>query len=101
MISLAVLSLTLLPFAAAQNTATDLAAIKAHFTQSKIVPDLFDNFNPVAVLTVNFPGKHRKLSFFRSLSHRFAGVGDITPGQTLTQAGEYSAIRITSAESYI
>ncbi|KIY67727.1 PEBP-like protein [Cylindrobasidium torrendii FP15055 ss-10] len=85
MFALAALSLTVLPFVSA-DTALDLAGIKAHFTQSKIVPDLFESFNPEAVLTVNFPG-----------------VGDITPGQTLTQAeaGGYPSIKVTAANSSV
>ncbi|KAF9050737.1 PEBP-like protein [Hymenopellis radicata] len=87
MISLVAVSLSLLPFVASQSdTATGIAAIKAHFTQSHIVPDLFDSFNPIAVLAVNYPG-----------------VGDITPGQTLTQAeaGGYPTIKVTAANSSV
>lgn len=60
MISLPVLlSLSLLPFVASQSpndTSLQIAAIKAHFTQSEIVPDLLSSFDPSAILTVNFQG---------------------------------------------
>ena len=41
------------PFAAAQDATQ---AIKAHFTQSGLVPDLFSSFEPTALLTLDFPG---------------------------------------------
>lgn len=44
------------PFALAQDTTLSLQAIKAHFTQSALVPDLFSSFEPRALLTLNFEG---------------------------------------------
>ncbi|KAK0228323.1 phosphatidylethanolamine-binding protein [Armillaria fumosa] len=90
MISLPVLlSLSLLPFVASQSsndTALQIAAIKAHFTQSEIVPDLLSSFDPSAILTVNFQG-----------------VGDITPGQALSQdqVGTAPTVTVTPANSTV
>ena len=50
------------------DTALGIAAIEAHFTGADLVPSLLASFDPSAVMTVNFPG-----------------VGDITPGQNLTE----------------
>ncbi|KAF8964644.1 hypothetical protein BDZ97DRAFT_875017 [Flammula alnicola] len=58
-------TLALVPFAAAQSL--DIEAIEAHFTQSALVPDLFTSFDPSALLSLNF------------------AVGDLKPGQLLTQ----------------
>ncbi|KAF8655873.1 hypothetical protein AX16_002956 [Volvariella volvacea WC 439] len=83
-------SLALVPFVAAQgggnaadNVALELEAIKAHFEQSHLVPDLLEEFDPVALLTLNYEG-----------------VGDITPGQALTneQVGPTPVITITAPE---
>jgi hypothetical protein len=55
----------------AQSTddpALEIAAIEAHFTGAGLVPSLLASFYPDAAMTVNFPG-----------------VGDITPGQNLTE----------------
>jgi hypothetical protein len=59
-----------IPFVAAQSndTAFQIEAIEAHFSQAGIVPQLLSTFNPSAVLTINFDG-----------------VGDVSPGQALTQ----------------
>ncbi|KAK0459502.1 uncharacterized protein EV420DRAFT_269738 [Desarmillaria tabescens] len=91
MISLPViLSLSLLPFVASQSsndTALQIAAIKAHFTQSEIVPDLLSSFDPSAILTVNFEG-----------------VGDITPGQALSQDRKLAplpTVTVTPANSSV
>ncbi|KAF8163020.1 phosphatidylethanolamine-binding protein [Crassisporium funariophilum] len=50
-----IISLAIVPFAAAQGTALDLKAIEAHFTQSALVPDLFATFKPTALLSLNYP----------------------------------------------
>ncbi|KAG7452730.1 PEBP-like protein [Guyanagaster necrorhizus] len=90
MISLPVLlSLSLLPFVASQSsndTTLQIAAIKAHFTQSEIVPDLLSSFDPSAILTVNFEG-----------------VGNITPGQALSQdqVGTAPTVTVTAANSSV
>ncbi|KAH7930907.1 PEBP-like protein [Leucogyrophana mollusca] len=71
MISLSViLSLALIPFVQAQSNdpVLDIAAIQAHFSGSGLVPSLLPSFNPSAVLTVSY-----------------SGVGNISPGQALTQ----------------
>jgi len=87
MVFLPILSLALLlPFAQAQtnDSALQIAAIEAHFKQSQIVPQLLSSFEPSALLTVNY-----------------AGVGDITPGQPLTEDQSASApsVTVTSANS--
>lgn len=59
MISLTVfVSLALIPFAAAQasSPAFEIEAIKAHFTQSAIVPSLLAAFEPTALLSLNYEG---------------------------------------------
>ena len=62
---------------ASNNTAVGIEAIEAHFTQSGLVPSLLPTFDPSAVLTLSFDG-----------------VGDISPGQALTQQRklEYSRV---------
>lgn len=60
MIALCLLvSLTVLPFVTAQSddTALQLKAIEAHFTQSQIVPSLLTTFDPSALLSVNYAGE--------------------------------------------
>jgi hypothetical protein len=59
--------LALSTFAFAQNAEAQTDAIEAHFEGSHIVPDLLESFDPEAALVVNFDG-----------------VGDIAPGQKLT-----------------
>jgi phosphatidylethanolamine-binding protein len=80
--------LTLLPFVAAQtsNPALEIAAIKAHFNQSGLVPALLPAFDPTALLTISF-----------------AGVGDLTPGQKLTpeQSAPTPTISFTPANSSV
>ena len=53
---------------ASNNTELGIAAIEAHFTQSGLVPSLLPTFEPSAVLTLSY-----------------SGVGDVSPGQALTQ----------------
>ncbi len=53
------------PLAAAQGATLGLQAIKAHFTQSGLVPDLFSSFEPTALLTLGFPGS---VTFFPFIS---------------------------------
>jgi len=83
MLSLSIVaSFALIPLAAAQqNVNLELAAAKAHFEQSLLVPELIEAFNPTALITVNYPG-----------------VGDITHGQLLTgdQAAPAPTITVTA-----
>jgi hypothetical protein len=58
-----------LALAQSNNTALQIEAIQAHFSNAQLVPVPIPAFNPTAVLTVNFNG-----------------VGVITPGQLLTEA---------------
>jgi len=80
MLSLSIVaSFALIPLAAAQqNVNLELAAVKAHFEQSRLVPELIEAFNPTALITVNYPG-----------------VGDISPGQLLTKDQTAAAPTIT------
>ncbi|KAG7092215.1 hypothetical protein E1B28_008582 [Marasmius oreades] len=87
MFSLALL--TLLPLVAAQsaqNLPLEIAAIKAHFNQSGLVPSLLPTFEPSALMTINFPE-----------------VGDLKPGQSITQAqsGPTPTISFTPANSSV
>jgi hypothetical protein len=79
-------SLALVPFVVAQATSIGVEAIEAHFTQSAIVPNLLASFNPSALLSLNF-----------------AGVGDVQPGQALTQAqvAPTPTVTITPANSSV
>lgn len=61
---------------ASNNTGLGVAAIEAHFTQAELVPSLLPTFDPSAVLTLSF-----------------TGVGDVSPGQALTQQRTSSVIR--------
>jgi len=75
----------LLPFVASQDSpGLQLAGIEANFNQSHLVPDLLSNFNPTALLSLNY-----------------AGVGDITPGQALTeeQVAPTPTVTVTPASS--
>ncbi|KAK7043719.1 hypothetical protein VNI00_008331 [Paramarasmius palmivorus] len=88
MFSLSLLSLALIPFVSAQsdNVALEVEAIKAHFTQSHIVPDLLASFNPSAYMTLNYEG-----------------VGDLTPGQAISQpqSGPQPTITVQAANSSV
>jgi len=55
------------PLILAQDATLGLQAIKAHFQQSALVPDLFSSFEPIALVSLNF-----------------SGVG-VQPGQNLTR----------------
>ena len=68
------LALSLLPVAFAQdsNVALDIEAIKAHFSNAGLVPSLLATFDPVAAMSVSFPG-----------------VGVIQPGQALAMDRKY------------
>jgi phosphatidylethanolamine-binding protein len=83
MLSLSIVaSFALIPLAAAQqNVNLELAAAKAHFEQSLLVPELIEAFNPTALITVNYPG-----------------VGHIAQGQALTgeQVGPAPTITVTA-----
>lgn len=67
------LALSLISLVAAQdnNTALDIEAIEAHFSNAGIVPDLLSTFDPSAAMSVSFDG-----------------VGVIQPGQALSQDRE-------------
>ncbi|KAI0060840.1 PEBP-like protein [Artomyces pyxidatus] len=75
-------------FVSAQSTSSDnslgISAIKAHFTQSGLVPSLLPSFNPSGLLGVTF-----------------TGVGAISPGQSLTetQVAPTPLISVTPANS--
>jgi len=56
MYALCIAAVLFAPFAAAQDATLGLQAIKAHFTQSGLVPDLFSSFEPTALLTLDFSG---------------------------------------------
>jgi hypothetical protein len=75
-----------IPLVAAQSndTAVQIEAIEAHFTQAALVPQLLATFNPTALLTINFEG-----------------VGDVSPGQALTQdqVSPTPSIKITANSS--
>ena len=68
-------SLSLLSLVLAQNSsdspAFEVEAIEAHFKNAGLVPDLLANFTPVAEMAVSFNG-----------------VGQIQPGQQLSQDRE-------------
>ncbi len=75
MISVSViLSLALAPFVLGQSNNSELGieAIEAHFTNAGIVPSLLASFDPSAVLTLSYNG-----------------VGNISPGQALTNTREF------------
>ncbi|ESK88404.1 nucleus protein [Moniliophthora roreri MCA 2997] len=88
MFSLSLLSLALIPFVSAQsgNVALEIEAIKAHFTQSQIVPELLASFDPAAYMTLNYEG-----------------VGNLTPGQAISQAqsGPTPSITVQPANSSV
>jgi len=56
------------PLVFAQDATLGLQAIRAHFQQSALVPDLFASFGPTALVTLTF-----------------SGLGEIQPGQLLTR----------------
>ncbi|KAH9989785.1 phosphatidylethanolamine-binding protein [Russula vinacea] len=60
------------------DTALGIAAIEAHFTNAKLVPDLLATFDPGAIMTVTF-----------------SGVGAISPGQNLTTEQVAAAPELT------
>jgi len=67
---LVLISAAFVPFVQAQSNPTlDIAAIEAHFAGAGLTPSLLPSFNPTAALTVTY-----------------TGVGNISPGQALTQA---------------
>lgn len=65
------LALTFVPFVFSQanNGTLGVEAIEAHFSNAGIVPSLLQSFDPSAVLTLSYDG-----------------VGNISPGQPLTQS---------------
>ena len=65
---------SLVPFVAAQgaaDTSVEVKAIEAHFQGAHIVPDYFKEFEPTALLSLNYPG-----------------AGTLTPGQKVTKERE-------------
>jgi len=90
MISPLLVAFSLVALVGAQSNSTSAAvqieAIEAHFTDAGIVPNLLPTFDPSAVMTVNFDG-----------------VGDISPGQALsqTQVKPMPNISITPANSSV
>ncbi|KIP07988.1 hypothetical protein PHLGIDRAFT_117643 [Phlebiopsis gigantea 11061_1 CR5-6] len=87
----ALVSAALATLAAAQtsttnNTQVGIEAIEAHFSQSGIVPSLLTTFDPLALMSVTFDG-----------------VGEISPGQSLTQTqvAPTPGIAITPANSTV
>ena len=68
------------------DTALDIAAIEAHFSNAGLVPDLLSSFDPSAVMTAAFPG---------------AGV--ISPGQSLSvqQTATTPDLRIVPANASV
>ncbi|KAF9002036.1 phosphatidylethanolamine-binding protein [Cyathus striatus] len=81
-------SVALLSLVRAQGTdhSLDVKAIEAHFSQSGIVPQLLAQFEPSALLTLNFQG-----------------VGSVTPGQLLTkeQVSPTPAVTVTPANASV
>ncbi|KAJ3849967.1 phosphatidylethanolamine-binding protein [Lentinula lateritia] len=88
MIVLPVILALSIPFVSAQanDTAVQIEAIEAHFTQAALVPELLATFDPSSILTINFDG-----------------VGDLSPGQALTQdqVAPTPTIQITAANSSV
>jgi len=68
------------------STGIDIEAIEAHFSNAGIVPSLLTTFDPRALMTVSF-----------------TGVGNISPGQALTQTQvkPQPAISITPANTSV
>lgn len=56
------------PAVLAQDTSLGIQAIKAHFQQSGLDPDLFSSFEPTALITLNFPGA---FPFFFSMASTY------------------------------
>ena len=50
------------PLVFAQDATLGLQAIKAHFQQSALVPDLFASFEPTALVTLTFSGAFTSFS---------------------------------------
>ncbi|KAE9406484.1 PEBP-like protein [Gymnopus androsaceus JB14] len=79
-----------IPFVAAQSTSNDTAvqieAIEAHFTQADLVPALLATFNPSAIMTISFDS-----------------VTNVSPGQALTQdqVAPTPTLTITPANSSV
>ncbi|GJF00771.1 PEBP-like protein [Phanerochaete sordida] len=86
--SAAFVSVALAALAAAQanNTELGVEAIEAHFSNAGIVPSLLASFDPVGVLSLSY-----------------SGVGDISPGQSLTkdQVGPTPVLAVTPANSTV
>ncbi|KAJ3788552.1 phosphatidylethanolamine-binding protein [Lentinula aff. detonsa] len=72
--------------AQSNDTAVQIEAIEAHFTQAALVPELLATFDPSSILTINFDG-----------------VGDLSPGQSLTQdqVAPTPTIKVTAANSSV
>ncbi|TRM56622.1 phosphatidylethanolamine-binding protein [Schizophyllum amplum] len=78
------LLLSTLVSAQSDDTALQIEAIKAHFSNAGLVPDLLESFEPQGTLTLNFDG-----------------VGDITPGQALSadQVAPVPTLTISTSNS--
>lgn len=81
----AVALLPALVAAQAADPALEVRAIKAHFTNARIVPDYFATFDPVAALTLDYAGTK------------------LTPGQKVTKeaVGPTPAITVTPANQSV
>ncbi|KAK7466911.1 hypothetical protein VKT23_003975 [Stygiomarasmius scandens] len=88
MFALSFLFAAILPFVSAQSDspALQVEGIEAHFTQAGIVPSLLPSFTPSALLTINYEG-----------------VGDLTPGQAVSQeqVGPTPTIKVEVANSSV
>jgi hypothetical protein len=75
------------PLVFAQDATLGLQAIKAHFQQSALVPDLFSSFDPSALVTLTFPGAplYFQLAQYAHPMYLITGVGELQPGQNLTR----------------
>src|ERR1700761_5552930 len=81
--SLITLSFLTVPFtlvasqsSTSNNTQLGIQVIEANFENAGIVPSLLTQFDPTALLTVSFAN------------------GDLTPGQNLSQTGQFSLLQI-------
>lgn len=87
--SWALLASVVLPLVAAQSssdTNIGLSAIKAHFNQSRIVPDFLSTFEPKALLDINYGTFTLIIQNRKNVQLNVAtGAGNIQPGQLFTK----------------
>ena len=76
-VSLSLISAALAQSNSTNNTAVGIEAIQAHFSNAGLVPSLLATFDPSALMTVDY-----------------SGVGDIQPGQALSQSRKSRAERV-------